>query len=107
MLNYINSMIFDEHPRMNTTRKTITVTDQQDAWIKARIAAGDYTNDSEYIRDLIRHDQEQSAKLDALRAAIQAGIDSGVSPRSAEEIWANAMEAARGGRRSDQVHDGG
>jgi len=35
---------------MGTTRKTITVTEQQDEWIKARIAAGDFTNDSEYIR---------------------------------------------------------
>ena len=42
---------------MATTRKTITLTDQQDAWVKARIVSGDYTNDSEYFRDLIRHDQ--------------------------------------------------
>lgn len=39
---------------MGTTRKTITVTDQQDQWIKSQIAAGQFTNDSEYIRDLIR-----------------------------------------------------
>ena len=38
---------------MSTTRKTITVTEQQNKWIKARIAAGEFTNDSEYIRDLI------------------------------------------------------
>ena len=47
---------------MGTTRKTITVTDQQDQWIKAQIEAGDFTNDSEYIRDLIRRDQD-SAKF--------------------------------------------
>jgi antitoxin ParD1/3/4 len=33
---------------MGTVRKTITVTDQQDNWIKAQIEAGHYTNDSEY-----------------------------------------------------------
>ncbi|MDB2415199.1 uroporphyrinogen-III C-methyltransferase [Rickettsiales bacterium] len=48
---------------MSTTRKTITVTDQQDAWIKAQIAAGRFTNDSEYIRDLIRKDQTNNASL--------------------------------------------
>jgi len=32
---------------MGTTRKTITLTDKQDQWIKAQIAAGEYTNDSE------------------------------------------------------------
>ena len=36
---------------MSTVRKTITLTDQQDDWIKAQIAAGQYTNDSEAIRD--------------------------------------------------------
>ena len=50
---------------MATVRKTITVTDQQDRWIKARITGGGFTNDSEYIRDLIRRDQEQSAKYRA------------------------------------------
>lgn len=36
---------------MATVRKTITLTDQQDNWTKAQIAAGHYTNDSEYIRN--------------------------------------------------------
>ena len=35
---------------MGVMRKTITVTVQQDRWIKAQIAGGDFTNDSEYIR---------------------------------------------------------
>ena len=33
---------------MGTMRKTITVTEQQDQWIKAQIKAGEFTNDSEY-----------------------------------------------------------
>jgi antitoxin ParD1/3/4 len=35
---------------MATVRKTITLTDHQDHWIKAQVAGGQYTNDSEYIR---------------------------------------------------------
>ena len=73
-----------------TIRKTITLTDKQDDWIKARIASGDYTNDSEYFRDLIRRDQEQNAKFRALKSAIQEGLDSGVSDRTLGEIWAAA-----------------
>ena len=57
---------------MAAVRKTIALTDQQDAWIKAQIAAGRYTNDSEFIRDLSRRDQERSAELDAVRAALIA-----------------------------------
>ena len=64
---------------MATVRKSITFTEQQDTWIKLQIEEGNYTNDSEYIRDLIRHDQESKQKLYELKLAIQEGIDSGVS----------------------------
>lgn len=75
---------------MGTTRKTITLTDQQDQWIKAQIAAGEYTNDSEYIRDLVRRDQEQNAKFRALKAAIQEGLDSGISNKTVRDVWEEA-----------------
>ena len=71
---------------MGTTRKTITLTDKQDQWIKAQIAAGEYTNDSEYIRDLVRRDQEENAKFMALKQAIQEGLSSGVSDKSVTDI---------------------
>jgi len=62
---------------MATIRKTITLTDQQDAWIKAQIDGGRYTNDSEYIRDLIRREQERSAEIEAIRQALIEGEESG------------------------------
>lgn len=62
---------------MGTTRKTITVTDQQDNWIKSQIAAGQFTNDSEYVRDLIRRDQASQADVEAIRAALIEGEESG------------------------------
>ena len=70
---------------MGTTRKTITVTEQQDQWIKAQIKRGGFTNDSEYIRDLIRRDQD-SAKFQSLKEAIQEGLDSGASDRTVSQI---------------------
>lgn len=62
---------------MGTIRKTITLTDQQDGWIKAQIDAGHYTNDSEYIRDLIRREQERCAAIDSIRTALIEGEASG------------------------------
>ena len=62
---------------MGTTRKTITITDQQDNWIKAQITAGAFTNDSEYIRDLIRRDQTSKADIEAIRAALIEAEESG------------------------------
>ena len=62
---------------MSTVRKTITLTEQQDSWVKAQINAGHYTNDSEYIRDLIRREQERSAEIEAIRSALIEGEASG------------------------------
>ncbi len=38
-----------------------SLTDRQERCIRAQIASGEYGNDSEYVRDLIRRDQEQNA----------------------------------------------
>ena len=71
---------------MATIRKTITLTKKQDEWIKGQIANGDFTNDSEYLRDLVRRDQEQNARFLALKAAIQKGMKSGVSNKTVKNI---------------------
>ena len=77
---------------MAIVRKSITFTKQQDFWIKQQIEKGDYTNDSEYLRDLVRRDQAEQQKLDELRAALQEGLDSGISDKTVQEIWKEAEE---------------
>lgn len=81
---------------MSTVRKTITLTDQQDGWIKAQIRAGHYTNDSEYIRDLIRREQERSAQTDALRAALIEGENSGTPQPFDLQAFKARMAASHG-----------
>ena len=91
-----NSMIpLLQEKHMATIRKTITLSDSQDAWIKAQIARGAFTNDSEYIRDLIRRDQEGQNSLAELRQAIAEGLESGVSDLSLDDIWTTAEEHSR------------
>lgn len=62
---------------MAIVRKTITLTEQQDAWIAAQVDAGNYTNDSEAIGDLIRREQERSSEIEGLRQALIEGEQSG------------------------------
>lgn len=81
---------------MSTTRKTITLTDQQDGWIKAQIAAGGFTNDSEYIRDLIRRDQAGKADLEAIRAALIEGEESGEPQPFDSDLFKQEMIARHG-----------
>jgi len=71
---------------MATVRKTITFTDQQDKWIKAQITAGEFTNDSEYLRHLVRQDQSKNTKFASLKMAIEKGLESGISERTIPDI---------------------
>ena len=80
---------------MSTIRKTITFTAKQDKWIKSQIKAGEFTNDSEYLRDLVRRDQAKKAKFSALKAAITEGIDSGISDKSIPDIMKEVEERMR------------
>ena len=75
---------------MSVQRKTITVSQQQDLWIKSQVETGNYNNDSEYIRDLIRKDVEYKNKLQILRSALIAGENSGISSRSMSDILVDA-----------------
>lgn len=81
---------------MGTVRKTITLTDQQDSWVKAQINDGRYTNDSEYIRDLIRREQERSAEIEAIRTALIEGEASGEPRRFDPAAFKQRMLAAHG-----------
>lgn len=66
---------------MATVRKTITLTEQQDAWISAQVDAGHYTNDSEAIRDLIRREQARGFEIESIRQALIEGEQSGEPER--------------------------
>ena len=77
---------------MALVKKSITVTDRQEQWIRAQVASGEYGNDSEYFRDLIRRDQERNAQFRALKEAIQEGLESGVGDKTVKEIWAEAEQ---------------
>lgn len=77
------------------TRKTITIPQAMEDWVKAQIEAGRYANDSEYFRDLIRRDQERREREAELRTLIREGIDSGVSERTVPEIMKRVEDRMR------------
>lgn len=66
---------------MAVVRKSLTITEAQDQWIKLQIENGGFTNDSEYLRHLIRQDRERALEVFGIKAALQEGYDSGRSPK--------------------------
>ena len=79
---------------MGMVKKSISVTEQQDNWIMAQIKTGHFGNESEIIRELIRErqmrEQETPAQIEAIRAALIEGEQSGFTDRSVDEIWEDA-----------------
>ncbi len=73
----------------------ISVPDPMKEWVQTQISEGRYASSSDYVRDLIRKDQEEKDKLAALQAAITLGIESGSSgDLDMENIKARARKLA-------------
>jgi len=66
----------------------MAVHDAMKGWVTARRCTGRYSNASDYVRDLIRRDQDGARALAELQQAITEGIESGIDPRSFGEILA-------------------
>ncbi len=81
---------------MGIIRKSITFTEQQDTYIKSLIEKGFYTNDSEYVRDIIRKDQENRKNGIDLYDALADGIESGSSNETVNTIWEQAIKDNEG-----------
>jgi antitoxin ParD1/3/4 len=74
---------------------TVSLPDPMKDWIEAQIKTGDYATSSDYVRDLVRRDREHKDKLTALRHILDEAEASGISPRTLDEIFAEARVKAR------------
>lgn len=70
----------------------VSLPDPMKEWVDAQTRTGRYSNASDYVRDLIRRDQERADKLAELQRLVMEGLESGVSPRSKEDILTAARE---------------
>jgi antitoxin ParD1/3/4 len=73
----------------------ISLPDPMKDWVNAQAESGRYANASDYVRDLIRQDQERADKVRQLQALIDQGLASGVSEASIDDLLARARKAAR------------
>jgi antitoxin ParD1/3/4 len=72
----------------------VSLPDPMKDWVEARARTGRYSNASDYVRDLIRRDQERADKIARMQLLLTEGLESGISPESMNDIAA----AARGGK---------
>ena len=69
----------------------VSLPDPMKVWVEAQTGNGRYSNASDYVRDLIRKDQERQAAIALLQAAIDEGLASGESEDFDPEAFKQRM----------------
>ena len=73
----------------------VSLPDPMKAWVEEQTRGGRYGNASDYIRDLIRRDQDRAAMILDVQRLIDEGMASGESARGRDELVAEAQRRHR------------
>lgn len=73
----------------------VSLPDPMKVWVEKQAETGRFSNASDYVRDLIRRDQERTDKVRELQHFISEGVASGVSPVSMDDLLTAARAVAR------------
>ncbi len=65
---------------------SVSLSETMRGFIKSRVSSGDYHNESEYIRDLVRRDQERLSQELRLAKLLEEAEQSGLSDKSLPDI---------------------
>ncbi len=65
----------------------VSLPDLMKKWIEEQVKTGHYSNASDYVRDLVRRDQEYLDKRENLIKALVQGENSGISNHTVDDIW--------------------
>jgi len=72
----------------------ISLPDKMKAWIEEQVATGRYSNASDYVRTLLREEQERAEGIADLQALIDEGRGSGSSGKTLDQIFEESRARA-------------
>jgi len=75
----------------------VSLPDPMKHWVEAQAQTGRYSNASDYVRDLIRKDQERQGKIRAMQQLVDEGLESGVGGRSMDRLLKDAQSRSGDG----------
>lgn len=64
----------------------VSLPDAMKIWVEERSRSGRYSNASDYVRDLIRRDQDRAEKIARMQTLIDEAVEDGEGKRSLEQI---------------------
>lgn len=74
---------------MPMVKKTYSITETLNHYVKERVESGEYATDSEYLRELIRRDQSDNQEIAYIRARLIKAEESGFTDQTKEEMLAD------------------
>lgn len=69
----------------------VSLPDEMKSWVEAQTEGGRYSNASDYVRDLIRRDQDRRAKISHMQGLVTEALESGEGSRTLDEMRAAAL----------------
>ena len=69
----------------------VSLPDAMEDWVEGQTQSGRYSNASDYVRDLIRRDQERANKIAAMQRLIDEAEEGGVSAKGVRQIFDEAI----------------
>ena len=67
-------------------KRSVTITDTHDEWLKAHVASGQYRPESEVISDLIREQQQRNVRVEPIRLAMIEDEQCGPGTPTPEDV---------------------
>ncbi|HEY7885811.1 MAG TPA: type II toxin-antitoxin system ParD family antitoxin [Cellvibrionaceae bacterium] len=64
------------------------------SWVEEQASSGRYSNVSDYVRDLIRRDQDNALKVAQMQLLVDEGLHSGRGTLSMAQLKARAQDIA-------------
>ena len=72
----------------------VSLPDTMKHWVEQQAQSGRYSNTSDYVRDLIRRDQDQALKIANMQMLVTEGIESGSGDLTMDELLKTALMQA-------------
>ena len=76
-------------------KRSISITETHNEWLKAQVASGQYRSESEVISDLIREQQQRDAGIEAIRLAMVEDEKCGPGTPTPEDVRTAVQERLR------------
>ena len=64
-------------------------------WLNRQVSGGTYVDVGDYLRDLVRREQEDAEKLEWMRDQIAVGLASGIIDKEPEDVIEEIIAARR------------